>query len=67
MKTKEKKEVARIIKALGGATRISELFAISPQACSAWRRKGIPPARMMYLRLAYPELFTPHNKPEDKP
>ncbi len=45
----------KIIDHLGGNTAVSEIFSISSQAVSKWRKDGIPPARMMYLKLAYPD------------
>jgi len=48
---------SKIIDELGGSTAVSVIFSISSQAVSKWRKEGIPPARMMYLRLAYPHLF----------
>lgn len=46
-----------IIDALGGTKAVATLFRIKPPSVSGWRKKGIPEARMDYLRLAYPALF----------
>jgi hypothetical protein len=46
-----------IIDQLGGNTAVAKLFNVSSQAVSKWRNDGIPDARLMYLRLAYPDLF----------
>jgi len=47
----------KIIDELGGNTAVSKLFCISSQAVSKWRREGIPSSRLMYLKLARPEIF----------
>lgn len=47
----------RLIDALGGpATLARELSSCSSQAISTWRRQGIPPARMDYIRLRWPDV-----------
>ena len=46
-----------IIKRLGGTTKTAELCQITPGAVSQWLDTGIPPARLMYLRLARPDIF----------
>lgn len=51
-----------IIDALGGNTKVAELFMISSQAVSKWRREGIPQARLMYLELARPDVFKSEEK-----
>ena len=48
---------SQIIDQLGGNTAVAKLFNVSSQAVSKWRNDGIPDARLMYLRLAYPHLF----------
>ena len=47
-----------IIDALGGNSRVADICNISSQAVSKWRREGIPPARLMYLKLLRPDLFS---------
>ena len=51
-----------IIDQLGGNTAVAKVFNVSSQAVSKWRHEGIPDARMMYLRLAYPDLFADQSK-----
>lgn len=51
-----------LIDKLGGPAVVARLLEVTPQAVSQWRGKGIPRARMMYLRLVRPDLFPP--KPE---
>lgn len=46
-----------LIDKLGGPTVVAKLLEVTPQAVSQWRDKGIPRARMMYLRLVRPDLF----------
>lgn len=51
-------EATRVIDALGGTADVARIFGISLAAISQWRENGIPDARLMYLRLAYPAIFT---------
>jgi len=44
---------SELIDALGGTAAVARLCCVSPQAVSKWRNSGIPPARLMYLQLAY--------------
>lgn len=53
-----------IIDALGGNTKVAVLCNVSSQAVSKWRREGIPEARLMYLRLARPEVFSAAESPK---
>lgn len=46
-----------IIDALGGTFRVAELCEVRPPSVSDWRKYGIPRARMMFLRVAKPEVF----------
>lgn len=43
---------AQVIEKLGGTAEVSRLFGLSMPSVSDWKNDGIPPARMMYLRLA---------------
>ena len=47
----------KIIDALGGTSATARLCEIDPASVSEWRKAGIPKARMMYLRLARPDVF----------
>jgi hypothetical protein len=47
----------RIIDALGGTFRVAELCEVRPPSVSDWRKHGIPRARMMFLRVAKPDVF----------
>jgi len=53
---------SKFIDQLGGNAAVSVIFSISSQAVSKWRKEGIPPARMMYLKLAYPHVFESEMK-----
>lgn len=55
---------SEIIDALGGTYRVAEMCEIRPPSVSEWRKNGIPRARMMFLRLARPEVF---HQLESKP
>ncbi|WP_395602407.1 hypothetical protein AB4P97_08275 [Pseudomonas sp. A1230] len=46
-----------IIDALGGTFRVAELCEVRPPSVSDWRKYGIPRARMMFLRIAKPDVF----------
>lgn len=46
-----------IIDALGGTFRVAELCEVRPPSVSDWKKHGIPRARMMFLRVARPEIF----------
>lgn len=46
-----------IIKKLGGGVKTAALCEITPAAVSQWIGNGIPPARLMFLKLARPEVF----------
>lgn len=50
-------EHSRLIDLLGGTVETAKLAEVTPAAVSQWRRTGIPKARLMYLRLARPEIF----------
>jgi hypothetical protein len=65
-------EASKIIESLGGTCAVAEIFKVSAQAVSQWRKDGIPPARMMYLKLAYPDAcnvpkHAPVAAPPDRP
>ena len=47
-----------LIDALGGTTEVARLCDVEPQAVSMWRHRGIPKARMMFLRLCRPDVFS---------
>jgi hypothetical protein len=46
-----------VIDALGGTSEVARLCEIEPPSVSDWRKFGIPKARLMFLRLAKPEVF----------
>lgn len=48
---------SEIIDALGGTFRVAELCEVKPPSVSEWRKSGIPAARLMFLRLARPDVF----------
>jgi len=53
-----------VIDALGGTTEVARLCDVEPQAVSQWRHRGIPPARLMYLRLLRPDVFAEGSEAE---
>lgn len=46
-----------IIDALGGTAEVARICEIKPPSVSEWRSSGIPQARLMFLKLAKPEIF----------
>lgn len=48
---------SEIIDRLGGTSKTARLFEITAPSVSEWRSKGIPKARMMYLRAVFPEVL----------
>lgn len=51
-----------VIDLLGGTNKVAELCEVKPQAVSQWRASGIPPARLMYLKLLRPDVFGQDEK-----
>lgn len=43
----------QVIEALGGTAAVARIFKIAMPSVTAWKEVGIPPARMMFLRLAH--------------
>jgi len=56
MKTKHP-TASEIIDRLGGTTSTARLCEIRSASVSEWRRKGIPKARLLFLRLLRPDVF----------
>lgn len=50
-------DTRNVIKRLGGGVKVAALCEVTPAAVSQWISNGIPPARLMFLRLARPEVF----------
>lgn len=46
-----------IIDKLGGTAEVARLCQVKPPSVSQWRESGIPPARLMYLRVVRPDVF----------
>jgi hypothetical protein len=47
----------QIIDALGGTSETARLCEVEPPSVSDWRKNGIPKPRLMFLRLARPDVF----------
>jgi hypothetical protein len=47
----------QIIDAIGGTIAVAALCEVTSPAVSQWRTKGIPKARLMFLRAIRPEVF----------
>lgn len=50
-------DTQEIIARLGGTAKAAALCNVTPSAVSQWIRSGIPPARLMFLTLARPDIF----------
>jgi hypothetical protein len=48
---------SEIIDALGGTSVVADLCEVTTGGVSIWRRKGIPRARLMYLKAVRPKVF----------
>lgn len=46
-----------IIDCLGGTVEVARLCQVTKGAVSQWRTGGIPPARLMYLKVLNPDVF----------
>lgn len=46
-----------IIDRLGGTAEVARLCQVKPPSVSQWREAGIPSARLMFLKLARPDVF----------
>lgn len=42
-----------VIDALGGTAAVARIFSLSKPSVSAWKKDGIPAARVMFLRVAH--------------
>jgi len=56
-----------VITALGGTFAVAKLCDVRPPSVSVWRKTGIPKARLMFLRLARPDIFGPAPLPRESP
>ena len=55
---KNEPTASEIIDRLGGTFGVAKLFNLAPPSVSEWKAKEkIPEARMMFLRVARPEVF----------
>ncbi|WP_322999987.1 hypothetical protein [Castellaniella sp.] len=54
---------AAVIERLDGTVAVARLCKISAASVSRWKKKGIPQAREMYLRLLRPDVF---QSPSDR-
>ena len=51
-------EASEIIDRLGGTVAVARLCEVQPPSVSEWKQRGeIPPARLMFLKLARPDVF----------
>lgn len=55
---------SKLIDRIGGSASVARLCCVSSQAVSKWRRDGIPPARLMFLKLAVPHVFDEPQEPQ---
>lgn len=48
----------QLIDKLGGTAEVARLCNVKPPSVTQWRTNGIPQARLMFLKLARPDVFT---------
>lgn len=53
---------SEIIDLFGGSSKTAQIFGISSQAVSKWKRTKIPASRLMCLKLLRPDLFSEEKK-----
>jgi len=53
----ETPSASEIIDRIGGTAAVAELCEVKSPSVSEWRHKGIPKARLQFLRLARPDVF----------
>jgi hypothetical protein len=46
-----------VIDRLGGTSETARICEVAPASVSEWRKNGIPQARLMFLKLARPDVF----------
>lgn len=46
----------RVIEELGGVSVVARLCKIAPSSVCLWKETGLPQAREMFFRVAYPNL-----------
>jgi hypothetical protein len=51
-----------IIEALGGSSAVADLCEVTVGAVSQWKTDGIPKARLMYLKVIRPDIFSSKSK-----
>lgn len=51
-------QAIQVIDALGGTAEVARLCEVRMPSVSDWKRYGIPPARMQFLRHAHATLLT---------
>lgn len=56
-KPEDTMNASEIIDRLGGTFETARLCEVKPPSVSEWRKTGIPEARLMYLKLARPDVF----------
>lgn len=61
MKVTDTKE-AEIIEKMGGTTAVAELFGMTTQNVSRWKRHGFPKAWQRVLEKERPDLFANYKK-----
>ncbi len=55
-KRTDSKTAEEIINALGGTSAVAFICEIAPASVSAWRKKGIPEGRLLYLQKRFKKI-----------
>ena len=48
-------QAVQVVEALGGTAAVARLFDIAMPSVTGWRKRGVPRARMQYLRAVHAE------------
>lgn len=51
-------QACRIIDLIGGTSATARLCNVEPPSVTEWKKNGIPNARLMFLKLARPDVFS---------
>lgn len=57
---------SELIDALGGTAEVARLCQVKPPSVSEWRAKGIPRARLLYLRVLRPDVFGQTSESDER-
>jgi hypothetical protein len=62
----QNKFAVQVIDLIGGVSKTARLCEVKPPSVHEWKSRGIPKARLMYLRLARPDVFKEIKKTQSE-